>query len=372
MTTIVSAPLLSSPLRAVCVDAGARLTGFAGWELPLQFQGLVQEHLAVRQQVGIFDISHMGKFQLRGSGLREALQRLLPSDLTTLLPGQAQYSVLLNDAGGCLDDLIVYWQGWVDGAEQALLIVNAATTESDRRWLTEHLPPAIALLDLSQELALVAIQGPQAIAALQPFVSCELAELPRFGHTVTSIAGQPAFVARTGYTGEDGCEVMLPPEAAIALWQQLTAAGVTPCGLGARDTLRLEAAMPLYGHELDSETTPLEAGLGWVVHLDRNLEFIGRDRLVQAKKEGLRRRLVGLTLPGRNIARHGYPVAIADTTIGIVTSGSWSPTLSQAIALAYVPPALANLGQELWVEIRGKQIPATVVKRPFYRGSQFR
>lgn len=368
----MDAPLLSSPLRSVCLDAGARLTEFAGWELPLQFQGLVQEHLAVRGQAGLFDISHMGKFQLRGPGLRTALQRLLPSDLTALLPGQAQYSVLLNDAGGCLDDLIVYWQGLVDGVEQALLIVNAATTDRDRDWLREHLPPAIALLDLSQKLALVAIQGPQAIAYLQPFVGCDLTELPRFSHTVTSIAGQPAFVARTGYTGEDGCEVMLPPEAAIALWQQLTATGVTPCGLGARDTLRLEAAMPLYGHELDAQTTPLEAGLGWVVHLDRNPDFIGRDRLLQIKQEGLPRRLVGLELSGRNIARHGYPVGIADTTIGIVTSGSWSPTLSKAIALAYVPPALANLGQELWVDIRGRQAPATVVKRPFYRGSQFR
>lgn len=368
----MNAPLLSSPLHAVCADAGARFTAFAGWELPLQFQGLVQEHLAVRQQAGIFDISHMGKFQLRGPGLREALQRLLPSDLTALLPGQAQYSVLLNETGGCLDDLIVYWQGLVDGAEQALLIVNAATTESDRLWLTEHLPSAVTLLDLSLELALVAIQGPGAIAALQPFVSCDLAELPRFSHTVTSIAGRPAFVARTGYTGEDGCEVMLPPEAAIALWQQLTAAGVVPCGLGARDTLRLEAAMPLYGHELDNETTPLEAGLGWVVHLDRNPDFMGRDHLLRTKNNGLNRRLVGLELPGRNIARHGYPVAIADTTVGIVTSGSWSPTLNKAIALAYVPPALANLGQELWVEIRGRQAPATVVKRPFYRGSQFR
>nr|WP_199290599.1 glycine cleavage system aminomethyltransferase GcvT [Synechococcus elongatus] len=370
MTVTVS--LLSSPLHSVCTSAGARFTGFAGWELPLQFQGLMQEHLAVRERAGLFDISHMGKFQLRGSGLRAALQRLLPSDLTTLLPGQAQYSVLLNEAGGCLDDLIVYWQGIVDGVEQAFLIVNAATTDSDRLWLTEHLPPAIALLDLSQDLALVAIQGPQAIAFLQPLVSCDLAELPRFSHTVTSIAGQPAFVARTGYTGEDGCEVMLPPAAAITLWQQLTAAGVVPCGLGARDTLRLEAAMPLYGHELDTDTNPLEAGLGWVVHLDRNPDFLGRDRLVQAKTNGLERRLVGLELPGRNIARHGYPVAIADTTVGIVTSGSWSPTLSKAIALAYVPPALANLGQELWVEIRGKQVPATVVKRPFYRGSQFR
>lgn len=363
---------LSSPLRSACEEAGARFTNFAGWELPLQFQGLVQEHLAVRRQSGLFDISHMGKFQLRGTGLREALQQLVPSDLAPLLPGQAQYSVLLNESGGCLDDLIIYWQGDVDGTEQALMIANAATTTSDRQWIAAHLPETVTLVDLSQELALIAIQGPEAIAQLQPFVSCDLAELPRFGHTITSIAGKPAFVARTGYTGEDGCEVMLPPETAIALWQQLVTAGVVPCGLGARDTLRLEAAMPLYGHELTPEISPLEAGLGWLVHLDRKPDFIGRDRLLQEKAAGLKRRLVGLVLSGRNIARQGYPLSIAGTTIGQVTSGSWSPTLEQAIALAYVPVDLSNPGQELFVEIRGRQFPTTVVKRPFYRGSQYR
>jgi aminomethyltransferase len=337
--------------------------------MPVQFGGLKQEHRAVREVAGMFDISHMGKFQLRGSGVLAALDRLVPSDLTKLQPGQAQYTVLLTTEGGIIDDLIIYPQGEVDGAEQVTVIVNAATCEKDKDWFTAHLPSEISLQDLSREWVLLAVQGPQALERLQPLVSLELTCLERFGHAVSPLFGQAAFIARTGYTGEDGVEVMLPIDAGRQLWQALLEHEVTPCGLGARDTLRLEAAMALYGQDIDEHTSPLEAGLGWLVHLDKASDFMGRAALAQQKATGVSRRLVGLEMSGRNIARHGYPVLAEGAIVGEVTSGTWSPTLERAIALAYVPGDQANIGRSLGVDIRGKVCPARVVKKPFYRRS---
>ena len=344
------------------------MTEFSGWEMPVQFVGITHEHHAVRTGAGMFDISHMGKFRLSGPAVLESLQRLVPSDLSRLQPGQAQYTVLLNPTGGIIDDLIFYYQG-VDsaGVQQWVAIVNAATTQKDKAWMVEHLAADITLQDCSTDAALIAVQGPQAVAKLQTLVQEDLTEVPVFGHLQGQVLGQPAFLARTGYTGEDGFEVMLAPEVAIAVWRSLLELGVVPCGLGCRDTLRLDAAMALYGQDIDETTTPLEAGLGWLVHLADKGDFIGRSRLDEQKATGVERRLVGLQMQGRNIARHGYPVLAEGQVIGEVTSGTLSPTLGVAIALAYVPVAYSKVGQTVDVEIRGKTYPATIVKKPFYR-----
>ena len=294
----------------------ARIVPFSGWEMPVQYSGLTKEHQAVRQQVGLFDISHMGKFLFRGKNLLAQLQTLVPTDLSSLKPGSAQYTVLLNPSGGIIDDLIFYDQGCdATGNQQVMAIVNAATTQKDKDWLMAHLDATISLEDRSEQV-LLAVQGPQAVAALQPFVQADLAAVQRFGHLESLVLGHPGFLARTGYTGEDGFEVMLEPAAGQALWDALVTAGVVACGLGARDTLRLEAAMALYGQDIDSQTTPLEAGLGWLVHLERVDKFIGRKVLAQQKQAGVTRRLVGLQLSGRNIARHDYPIVQAGAPIG--------------------------------------------------------
>lgn len=363
--------LTRTPLFDLCQTLKPRTTGFAGWEMPLQYSGITQEHQAVRSAVGMFDISHMGKFTLAGPNLRSQLQPLVPSDLSRLQPGAAQYTVLLNPEGGILDDLIIYYQGLDEaGTERGLAIVNAATCEADKAWILEHLPPDIQFEDITQQRVLIALQGPEAEKSLQPFIEKNLAEVPAFGHIEATIFGQPSVIARTGYTGEDGFEIMLNPPVGRELWKSLINAGVTPCGLGCRDTLRLEAAMALYGQDIDTTTTPLEAGLKWLVHLDSKGDFIGREALEKQHKEGLKRRLVGLKMAGRHIARHGYPVLADGEVIGEVTSGGPSPTLGYPIALAYLPPTLAKIGRTLEVEIRGKTHPAEVVKKPFYRRSK--
>jgi aminomethyltransferase len=361
--------LLRTPLFDQAVTLKARMTAFSGWEMPVQYVGIGPEHQAVRQKAGMFDISHMGKYALKGPQLVEQLQRLVPSDLSRLQPGEAQYTVLLTPEAGIIDDLIFYYQGHnADGLQTGMLIVNAATNLKDKTWLLNHLDPSqVDLQDWSDTKVLVAVQGPQAVSLLQPLVEADLTAVKPFGHLVAPVLGQPAFLARTGYTGEDGFEIMVDPEIGTELWRSLLEAGLTPCGLGCRDTLRLEAAMALYGQDIDETTTPLEAGLGWLVHLDSKGDFLGRSVLEQQKQAGVKRRLVGLKMAGRNIARHGYPVLHDGEKVGEVTSGSWSPTLEQAIALAYVPTALAKIGQPLEVEIRGKTYLGEVAKKPFYR-----
>ena len=344
---------------------------FAGWEMAVQFGGLLQEHRAVRSTCGVFDISHMGVLTLRGEGVKDALQGLVPSDLVRIGPGEASYTVLLNENGGILDDLIVYDRGHgTDGAgDDVLLVINAACAESDTAWLRQHLEPrGITIHDRKAGGVLLALQGPEAPARLEALAGVDLSGLPRFGHRDLTLAGiGAAFVARTGYTGEDGFEILLDAAAGEALWQRLLVEGVTPCGLGARDSLRLEAAMHLYGSDMDATTTPLEASLGWLVHLEMPADFIGRAALERQSAEGVGRRLVGLTLEGRAIPRHDYPVLRDGVPVGTVTSGGWSPTLERGIALAFVPADAGKPGTELAVEIRGRAEPALVVKRPFYR-----
>ena len=412
-STETGAALRRTPLHAAARQAGGRLVPFAGWEMAVQFEGLMAEHRAVRERCGVFDISHMGVLTLRGEAVKERMQALVPSDLFRIGPGEACYTVLLNEAGGIRDDLIIYDRGRRpaaaqpgpgadaavepgmgapagdgDGAgagaddhgetDELVVVINAACAEADTAWIRGQLEPAgITISDRKGQTGiLLALQGPEAPARLAALVGESLAGLPRFGHrdlvlhqATGAAAGASVFAARTGYTGEDGFELLLSREAGLALWQQLLAEGVAPCGLGARDTLRLEAAMHLYGNDMDAATTPLEAGLGWLVHLEMPAAFIGRAALERQSSEGLKRRLVGLRLEGRAIARHGYPVLRDGAVVGEVTSGTWSPTLGQAIALAYVPAEAAKLGTELAVEIRGKAEPALVVKRPFYRRS---
>ena len=372
-TFSVAMQLQRTPLHELCRDSGGRMVPFAGWEMPVQFSGLIQEHKAVREQVGMFDISHMGVLRLEGPNPKDALQQMVPSDLHRIGPGEACYSVLLNERGGIRDDLIVYDCGPLDAERGALvLVINAACADSDTAWIREQMEPAgLTVTDIKQGGVLLALQGPKAIALLEQLSGEDLSGLPRFGHRMLSVSGlqEPVFTARTGYTGEDGAELLLSAEDGQHLWRELLERGVTPCGLGARDTLRLEAAMHLYGQDMDDATNPFEAGLGWLVHLEMPRDFVGRKALEQAVEAGPTKRLIGLKLQGRAIARHDYPVLHNDEPVGVVTSGTWSPTLGEAIALAYVPRALAKIGTELCVEIRGKAQPATVVRRPFYKRS---
>ena len=368
MTDSQSLGLQRTPLYELAKAQTARFTSFSGWEMPVQFRGLKSEHQAVRSDVGMFDISHMGKFTFRGKGLIDAWQKLVPSDLSRLQPGEAMYTVLLDEQGGIIDDIIFYLQDQQESEEQAVAIVNAGTTDKDKAWILNHLvDSAIVMEDLSRSRALIALQGMRAVAVLQSLVTEDISNMPPFSHRTVNIGKNSAFIARTGYTGEDGFEIMLEPAAARELWQSFLAADVVPCGLGARDTLRLEAAMSLYGQDIDETTTPLEAGLSWVVHLKDKGDFIGRSVLEAQKASGVKRRLVGIEMSGRHIARHGYNVVIEGKVVGEITSGTLAPTLEKAIALAYVEREFSKVGQALEVEIRGKFYPATVVKKPFYR-----
>ncbi|WP_218081125.1 glycine cleavage system aminomethyltransferase GcvT [Anthocerotibacter panamensis] len=336
-----------------------RLVEFAGWQMPVFFEGVLKEHHAVRQAVGLFDIAHMGKFIL--SAPLAELESLVPSSLGKLQPGQAQYTLLLNEAGGILDDVIFYYLG----GDRWRVIVNAATRAKDFAWIQGHLALG-RVHDESDDYILLALQGPKAGLTLQQLCTEDLSTWERFGHGTATILGQPVWLARTGYTGEDGFEILLPSTAGITLWQELLSRGCTPCGLGCRDSLRLEAAMHLYGQDMDEQTNPLEAGLGWVIGKEKR-DFIGREALERAKEKGLSCRLVGLQMQGRGIARHGYEIVSAGEVIGVVTSGGPSPTLNCNIALGYVPAEQAKLGTQLAIRIRNQEVPAVIVKRPFYK-----
>lgn len=364
-----SSNLLRTPLYSLSCQSHAKFTDFEGWEMALQYSGLKKEHQAVRESVGMFDISHMGKFSLQGKGLRSSLNYLVPSDLTTLHTGEARYSVLLNHKGGIIDDIIFYYQGKNEqNIESGILIVNASTTTKDWAWLTENLKNQdIELKDNSTDLALIALQGKKALEYLNPLITEDLTTLPSFGHITTEIDQEKVFIARTGYTGEDGFEIMTTPAIAQKLWKHFLHNNVTPCGLGCRDTLRLEACMGLYGQDMNEEITPLEAGLGWVVKM--NHDFIGKEILATQKQEKVKKRLVAIEMEGKYIARHDYSIVIDNLVVGQITSGTLSPTLNKAIALGYVPYNYSKIGQKLNVEIREKLYAAVIVKKPFYRRS---
>ncbi len=354
---------LRTPLHAAHLRHGARMVEFAGWDMPVQYAGLIEEHEAVRNAVGLFDVSHMGEVVFRGPRALAALQAVFTNDLSKVADGQAQYGCLCRENGGIVDDVVVYRRS----AEDLLVCVNAANRDKDFEWLKAHAAGA-DVRNESDDWGQVALQGPKAQAVLRRLTSANLDALKTYRHAPGTVAGVACLVARTGYTGEDGFELFCPAAQAEKLWDALMVAGqpegIQPAGLGCRDTLRLEMAYRLYGSDMDDETTPLEAGLAWVVKLDKG-DFIGRAALQRQKEQGLSRKLVGFQLTEPGIARHGHPVVRDGLPVGVVTSGTRSPTLKTSIGLAYVPPALAAEGSALAVEIRGKPVAAVVVKTPF-------
>ena len=360
--------LQHSPLEEVHRGLGARLIEFGGWLMPVQYTGILDEHRTVRERAGLFDLSHMGELFVEGEAASDALAFALVSDPRGLAVGRAQYSMICAPDGGVIDDLIVYRVA----AERFLVVANASNAQIVSDALVERLAGFKAILDdRSLATALIAIQGPQAAAILRPLTDVDLDVLRYYAIAEGLVAGIGALVARTGYTGEDGFEILVDTPRAQALWDALAESGrsegVLPCGLGARDTLRLEAGMALYGNELDRTTNPFEAGLGRVVKLDKPGDFVGRAALERIAREGPARRLVGLVVRGRGIARHGHPVLVGKRRIGEVTSGTHSPTLGSPIAMAYVAPGDASPGTIVGVEIREQLVEAEVVSLPFYR-----
>jgi aminomethyltransferase len=337
---------------------------FAGWDMPVQYAGLLDEHEAVRTRAGLFDVSHMGEVVFRGPKALAALNHVFTNDLSRVADGQAQYGCLCREDGGIVDDVVVYRRS----AEDLLVCVNAGNRQKDFEWLRDHAGGA-QVTDESDDWVQIALQGPRSQAMLQPLTPVDLAKLKTFWFTTGAVRGIECTIARTGYTGEDGFELFCRAADGVKLWKAVLEAGkpegLVPAGLGARDTLRLEVAYRLYGNDMDDVTTPLEAGLGWVVKFDKG-DFIGRDAMLRQKEGGLPRKLVGFVLTDPGIARHGFDVLHDGKKVGTVASGTRSPTLKTSIGLAYVPPPLAAEGSTFAVDIRGRPASAQVVKTPFY------
>jgi aminomethyltransferase len=359
--------LLRTPLHAAHVALGARMVPFAGFELPVQYTSILAEHAAVRERAGLFDVSHMGQLHLSGPGAAAAVEWLVSCPVATLRPGRVRYGCLCNERGGVVDDVTVYRLA----EDRLFLCVNAANIEKDYRWVARHTQAGVDLRNRSAETALLALQGPAATQVLAAAgADAELARLPRFTFVTTKLAGREALVSRTGYTGSDGFELYCGAADAAPLWEALLTAGapfgLVPAGLGARDTLRLEAALPLYGHELDDETSPLEARLDRFVK-QRGPAFLGGDAILRRRDAGHPKLLVGFELLERGIARAEHAIAHEGAIVGVVTSGAPSPTLGKSIGLGYVPPALAELGTPLELMVRGRPVAARVVETPFVR-----
>lgn len=357
-----------TPLFDLHRQLGAHMTEFAGYEMPVRYGSIRDEHTAVRERAGLFDVSHMGQLHVSGAGAVEALERLLTCRVASLRPGRVRYGLLCNERGGVVDDVTVYR---VEERE-FFLCVNAANRDKDRAWLEKHATSGTRVSDRSAETALLALQGPASVDVLDPLASFSAAGLRPFAFADGEIAGIRARVSRTGYTGADGFEIYAPAHRAAALFERLLEAGgpqgIRPAGLGARDTLRLEAALPLYGHELDDETTPLEARLERFVKLEHG-GFLGAEALAAQRAAGVPRLLVGFVLEARGIARAGYALLANGARVGSVTSGAPSPTLGKSIGLGYVPPTLAAVDTPIDVEIRGQRVAARVVETPFVKRS---
>ena len=370
MTISETAPssLKRTPLFGIHRELGARLVEFGGWEMPVQYTSILEEHRAVRQRAGLFDVSHMGEFRVEGPGALDLLQALVPNNVARLAINQALYTQICRPDGGTLDDLLIYHLG----EDRYMVVVNAGTTEKDWGWFCEQASghAGFTLANVSDETGLIALQGPLAQTILQPLTATPLDAIKYYHCERGEVAGIPVIISRTGYTGEDGFELYSAAADAPRLWRALLAAGapqgLLPAGLGARDTLRLEAGYCLYDHELTEEITPLEAGLGWTVKLDKGVDFIGRAALAREKAEGLRRKLVGVELRERGVPRAGYAIVRDGQRIGALTSGTHAPTLDRPIGMGYVPPEHAAPGTEIAVEIRGKAVPAVVAALPFY------
>ena len=355
-----------TPLYECHVAAGGRFVEFGGWEMPVRYQKTIQEeHEAVRTAAGLFDVSHMGEIEIAGEDAVGALNRLVTNDLEAVADGQACYTAMCYPHGGIVDDLVVYRYC----RESVLICCNASNREKDFAWILENLEGAMAI-DRGDEFSQLALQGPKAAEILQKVTETDLSGIKRYWFADGSVAGVPALISRTGYTGEDGFELYVPAEQGPQVWNALFAAGdgvLSPVGLGARDTLRLEMKYALYGNDIDETTSPLEAGLGWITKLDAG-DFIGRDVLQEQKETGVSRRLVAFKMDGRAIARHDYPVLDeAGETIGYVTSGTRSPTLGENIGLAYVPMGQHKIGMSIRIQVRKKVETATIVKPPFVK-----
>jgi aminomethyltransferase len=359
--------LKRTPIHSAHRKSGARMIEFAGWDMPVQYRGLIDEHNAVRSRAGLFDVSHMGEIELSGPGALEVGQRLMANDVAKAVVGQAQYNLLLNEEGGVVDDLVLYRLA----ADRILLCVNAANIEKDFRWIIDRGGSEAAIRDVSSDFAQLALQGPRAEEILCRMTSGPVSQLKPFHFVGAPVGEVECLIARTGYTGEDGFELFCDSARGERLWTRVMETGaplgLEPAGLGARDTLRLEAALPLYGRELDDATTPLEARLEWVVKLTKPTPFIGRDALIRQKSEGLRRYLVGLEMIDSGIARSHYPIFKKGNSIGTVTSGTKSPTLGRSIALGYVAAGEETVDNRVEIEIRGRRAAAKVASLPFYR-----
>lgn len=361
--------LRRTPLFPLYKQYGAQVVDFAGYEMPVQYSGVIEEHTLVREKAGLFDVSHMGEIEVTGQAAGSFIQQLITNDLVRIGSGQAQYSPLANEEGGTVDDVLVYCLNH----QHFWIVVNAANREKDLAWILAHQPAhaEVNIRDRSDEIAQLALQGPLAETILDQLMTVNTPRISYYSFLENvSVAGVPSLVSRTGYTGEDGFEIYMDADQAIRVYEALmdkgAPYGLQPIGLGARDTLRLEAKLPLYGHELRDDISPLEAGLGYFVKLAKP-HFVGRDALVAQKEAGLTRKIVGFELIDRGIARAGFQVWGADQSIGFVTSGTFSPTFNKSIGLAMVDLAYAKVGAEFEIEIRGKKVRAQVVNTPFYK-----
>jgi len=368
MEQATEAPLRKTPLNARHRASGARMVSFGGWDMPVEYSGIVQEHMAVRTRAGLFDVSHMGEIEIAGRDALAAVQRISSNDASRLQAGQAQYSGLLSPRGTFVDDLLVYRLA----PAHFLLVVNAGNIAKDYAWIAEQIKPvgdAVAV-DASSRYALLAIQGPAAKEVLQPLTAVELDSIKYYWFSHGEVASVRATISRTGYTGEDGFEVFVAPQSADRVWQAILESGratdVIPCGLGARDTLRLEAAMRLHGNDIDETTTALEADLGWIVGWKKD-DFVGAAALREQKASGVGRRIVGFEMIDRGIARHGYDAYVNGAKAGTVTSGTQTPFLKKAIGMAYLPVEHIASDTEFDVDIRGRRTRARVVPLPFYK-----
>ena len=371
----MSAPALKqTPLNTAHRRMGGRMVDFGGWDMPVQYPaGTVEEHLRTRTHAGLFDVSHMGEIEVRGAESIAFVNRLISNDASKLVDGQAQYSALTTPEGTVIDDLLIYRFA----PDHLLLVVNASTTDKDWDWIkSHHQSEAVELRNVSADYCQLALQGPDALRILQTLTETPLDEIKYYHFRTGEVDGVPAIISRTGYTGEDGFEVYAAADRAEQLWQRMldagnfgTPEGVLPCGLAARNTLRLEAAMALYGHEINEQTTLLEANLGWITKLNKG-DFIGREALAKQKEEGVRKRLVGFEMTERGIARDEQDVLIDGRRLGRVTSGSPAPFLKKNIGLAYVPIEHAKEGQEIQIDVRGRAVGARIVPTPFYKRSR--
>jgi aminomethyltransferase len=369
MSPSASATLKKTALHAAHLRHGGRLVEYAGWEMPVEYSGITDEHLAVRLRAGLFDVSHMGQIELAGADALAALQWLVSNDASKLVVGRAMYAALTTPAGTFVDDVIVYKLA----DDHYMMVVNASNVAKAHQWILREvraLGGDVAVVNTSARYALLALQGPAAEEILQPLTGIELAAIKYYRFTTGEVAAVRATVSRTGYTGEDGFEIFVPPADAERVWMALLEAGrpvdLKPCGLGARDTLRLEACMRLYGNEMDETVTVLEAGLDWTIAWNKE-RFQGAERLRAQREQGVTRRVVSFEVTDRAIARHGYPVLRGDTPVGVVTSGTQTPFLKKAIGMAMVPVDLTELGTPLVIDVRGRRAAARIVPEPFYR-----